>query len=192
MKVFIYCTKAKPYLGKIFYKEDAEQFNNGNTYLLDNDKQMLTVASKLNSKIIAVFELNKVDKIINNSSNFKIDNDIAKTNLIARRSCLDFTEMKNYLKEKNGYAWHIENLEIIEPLELDEFYTFRKGYENQLHMHEKTLTKAPQSYRYAYYKGERVIILSVKAKWVEKILNSKKTIVVRKTAPKEMLNNVRN
>ena len=186
MKVYIYCTKArKSYriIHLIFYEDELYKLPNGKIKFGSSVELMAydnyDKNNFLNGKIVASFELNKVSKIEVDSKQY---NYWSKNG-----SCLSIDDFINYCKGKDLYAWHIKNLEIIEPLELDEFYTFRKGYENQLHMHEKTLTKAPQSYRYAYYKGERVIILSVKAKWVEKILNGYKTIEVRKTAPKEML-----
>ena len=177
MKVYIYCTKAKPYLWwQLYYTDRHEEICQSNLTLTQIG---ITEDDVLNGKIVASFELNKVSKIEVDSKQY---NYWSKNG-----SCLSIDDFINYCKGKDLYAWHIKNLEIIEPLELEEFYTFRKGYENQLHMHEKTLTKAPQSYRYAYYKGEKVIILSVKSEYVEKILNGKKTIMVQKTAPKEML-----
>ena len=158
MKVFIYCTKAKPIIYDGYKKILGHNDYTENSW-------------PLNGIIVASFELNKVE-VFNNNFN---GDEWTYDEKILEQSCLEDYELDSYLSGKNqdrnfkfGYAWHIENLEIIEPLELDEFYTFRKGYENQLHMNKKTITKAPQSYRYAYYKGEKVIILSVKSEWVEK------------------------
>ena len=192
MKVFIYCIKAKPYLWwQLYYTDRHEEICQSNLTL----KQIgITEDDVLNGKIVASFDLNKIDtlkKIKYANEYYKPDRNYPETpyTIILDLVGMSNTELFEYGKGKDLYAWHIENLEIIEPLELGEFYTFRKGYENQLHMNKKTITKAPQNYRYAYYKGERCIILSVKAKWVEKILNGEKTIEVRKTAPKEMLKN---
>lgn len=102
--VYLYCTKAEHYL-------TDDNFN------------------CLNGKIVAKFTLNKVDKIINNGWCFDIHNENgAYTNQIAKRSCLDFIDMKKYLNDKNGYAWHIDNLQIFDkPMELREFY--RNNYQ---------------------------------------------------------------
>ena len=44
------------------------------------------------------------------------------TNEIARESCLSFDDMKAYLEQKNGYGWHISDLEIYDrPMGLSEF-----------------------------------------------------------------------
>ena len=80
--------------------------------------------NQANGKIVAKFTLNKVDKINNCGSCFEIANEsYAYTNAIGNRSCLDFNDMKKYLNNGNGYAWHIDNLEIFDkPMELREFY----------------------------------------------------------------------
>ena len=51
-----------------------------------------------------------------------IGNDIALTNRTARESCLEFPDLRAYLKDKNGYAWHISNLVIYDkPKELNNY-----------------------------------------------------------------------
>ena len=187
MKVFIYCTKAKPLL---FY--ESETFIeygvgiNGEQY-----EQGINFYDIYNGKIVASFELNKIDtlkKIKYANEYYKPDRNYPETpyTIILDLVGMSNTELFEYGKGKDLYAWHIENLEIIEPLELGEFAKICKSTKqiNKYYIH-----RAPKNFQYAYYKGEKVIILSVKAEWVEKILNGEKTIEVRKTAPKEMLKN---
>lgn len=120
--VYLYCTKVEPYLRIYPFNIDK------NIYQLTDDN-----FNCLNGKIVAKFTLNKVDKIINNGWCFDIYNENgAYTNQIAKRSCLDFIDMKKYLNDKDGYAWHIDNLQIFDkPMELSEFkYQCLKGEKN--------------------------------------------------------------
>ena len=51
-------------------------------------------------KFVAKFTLNKVEEVVDNGSSYRINNDEAHTNEVARNSCLDFKEMKKYLEGK--------------------------------------------------------------------------------------------
>ena len=164
MKVYIYCTKAKPYLFRML----------GRNILLNEKNEEIELLID-NGKIVASFDLNKIDtlkKIKYANEYYKPDRNYPETpyTIILDLVGLSNTELFEYGKGKDLYAWHIDNLEVIEPLKLEDF----------------GLKKAPQSFQYAYYKGEKVIILSIKSKWVEKIISGRKTIEVRKTAPKEV------
>ena len=177
MKAYIYCTKAKPYLTYGGYLEGGKE------YILAsfNRKQY----RNLNGKVVAEFELNEVEKYTyNDLTDHHFESVIAD---LIKKSKVTFGSLLDYSKGKDLFAWHIGNLEIIEPLEISVFAKLRKSMkqENKYYIH-----KAPQSYQYAYYKGEKVIILSVRPEWVVKILNGEKTIEVRKTAPKEVTNDV--
>ena len=81
--------------------------------------------------------------------------------------CLTYTELDAYGKGKDLYAWHIKRLEIFDkPKELSDFYkrtylgdeTIKHQYRKRGILSEiylKPLTKAPQSFRYVYVKGEK-------------------------------------
>lgn len=170
MKCYIYCTKANPTI---------EMSDNKCHYLVYGKRNELYC---LNGKIVASFDLNKVEEMFikygegwTTSSGLNI-NDIENKSKVSR---FDLYEYKG--NSKRLYAWHIENLKILdEPLELDNI----------------GLKKAPQSWCYYYYENnnnpehpteEKVIIISIKPEWVCKILNGEKTIEVRKTAPKELI-----
>ena len=191
MKVLLYCTKAKP---KIYSYETlmTNSFSKGREF-------------ELNGKVVASFELNKVDEIENRIAAFIINKDSAYTETIAKNSCVGFDDLKKYLGNKNGYAWHIDNLKIFdEPIELGELYSYNElkrvmhPTDNDLdttllrleafngNLKDYFLTKAPQSYQYVYYKGEKCLLLSIKSEWVYKILNGEKTVEIRKTLPKEV------
>lgn len=74
-------------------------------------------------------------------------------------SCLTQAQMYDYLKDKNGFAIHISNLEIFDrPKELSEFYTTKldedltKRFDNSIQLENgtwvKPITKAPQNFCY--------------------------------------------
>ena len=185
MKVLLYCTKAKP---KIYSYETLM------TNLFSKGREF-----ELNGKVVASFELNKVDEIENRIAAFIINKDSAYTETIAKNSCVGFDDLKKYLGNKNGYAWHIDNLRVFdEPVELGELYKKRipfiygdnnhiaKPNQETQYKYYNNVTKAPQSYQYVYYKGEKCLLLSIKSEWVYKILNGEKTIEIRKTLPKEV------
>lgn len=76
-----------------------------------------------NGKVIGEFVCDRIYHIKNLDTKFTIDNDEKLTNNIALASCLDFVDMKKYLGNKDGYAWHIIDLVIYDkPKELGEFY----------------------------------------------------------------------
>ena len=80
-----------------------------------------TWGSCCNGKVIGEFVCDRIYHIGNNGR-FIIDGDQALTNGIARESCLDFRDMRDYLGARDGYAWHISDLQIYDtPRELDSF-----------------------------------------------------------------------
>ena len=122
----------------------------------------------LNGHIVAEFD-GETEEIINNGSSFRVG-DIPHTNEVARMSCLDYVDLRKYLKDKNGYAIHIHNLKV---------------FDRPLKLRELGLEQAPQNMCYGYLNGQRVVVISIRPEWVAKILNGEKTIEVRKTVLKE-------
>lgn len=168
MKCYIYCTKALPNIGN------------------------------LNGKVIAVFELNNIIK-------FSVSN---ISNNILKQSCLTQQELCDYLfRKKEGFGWKIDNLQILgdNALDLSSFYR-SAGYlgigTNEMrdccfdlnrncndcywNFELLSMSKAPQSWCHAWFNGEKCILISIKPKWVEKILRGEKTLEIRKTYPKEV------
>lgn len=212
MRAYIYCTKAKPYLYKtkdttypaypIGYHTDMDL-----KLKLSNTNEL----AYLNGKIVACFDLNKVEKMGLDSNNGLVFN--CGFN---EESQLSLEEIVNYVGDNYYYAWHIDNLQVFDkPMELSEFThpfvlcnnycdnNFKKSFCKDICSHNRDrerlnvwcdrdekwmqpFTKAPQSWCYVRDIDEELcIIISIKPQWVEKILNGKKTIEVRKTCPRE-------
>lgn len=187
MRAYIYCTKAKPNIVKgldnKFYISNAFKEENIDDY-------------KLNGKIVACFDLNKVETIACEQLSIGSLYYTESLDCIENKSCLDMGDLENYLGSKNGgeivgYAWHIENLQVFDkPMELSDF----NGIQNIGGMvFPKELKNAPQSWGYATldknvpfgFLPNVCILISIKPEWVEKILNGEKTIEVRKTCPRK-------
>lgn len=177
-KVYIYCTKSRPNLcdrrNADIKLADFEFVNN-----LDSDDVLL------NGKVVAEFTLNKVDKIgladdfrkyglwLLNDETVLEDSQIEQ---FLRDSCLTYEQLTDYIgcgdvenwTFENGYAWHIDNLNIYDkPKELSEFTLpecekSECACENCKHLEvintpyayetncvkPRKLTKAPQSWCY--------------------------------------------
>lgn len=180
MKCYIYCTKAKPTLYKQFSGYDNEGKMQNITYHLTKELG----GCPLNGKIVASFDLNKVDMYdLPRLEHYGYIGLIKNT---LKYSCLNYEKLEEYVGNKDFYAWHIENLKILdEPLGL---YDCLKRYEVEPNFtNVKHMLKAPQSWCYAEIEDEECILISIKPEWVCKILNGEKTIEVRKTAPKELI-----
>ncbi len=116
--VYIYCTKEESLIYEDGYDWKGDYVNY--KYYADYKGMEDDIGS---GKIVAKFTLNKVEEIVDYGSQYLINKDYPHTNEVARNSCLYFTDLKNYLKGKNGYAFHISNLVIFDrPKELSEFY----------------------------------------------------------------------
>lgn len=125
--VYIYCTKPNRF----------PNTSNGNkTQILTLDESTnkyrlwrSSYGTVLNGKVVAKFTLNKVSDVLKNykrKSNGKTYVDyISNCGEInwCQKACFSPLELENYLSLKNGYAWHIDNLQIFDnPMELSEFY----------------------------------------------------------------------
>ena len=130
INVYIYCTKEDSLCRLKDYPKDR--------YVCEqefkcNDFPKLDSGYDGKGKIVAKFTLNEIT--------MPFLKDITKT------SCLTVEELRNYLKGKPCYAWHIDNLVIFDkPKELSEFK--QEWYDCGNNFHSKPLTKAPQSYMF--------------------------------------------
>lgn len=160
IEVYIYCCKS----GALLFKEQSTK-----TYWAEDENKSYRPNYALNGKVIGKFTLNKVEEIEKSKYNLcYTSKSLTEMNLL-KHSCLTFRELHDYLQGKNGYAWHIDNLEIFDkPKELSEFYgafsydggkPFINTYTNSLvHKVEingeigyesvSHLTRAPQSWCY--------------------------------------------
>ena len=114
--VYIYCSKGKNVKDFItMYKRDLS-----NNEMVD--------ACYINGTVIAKFTLRTVEPI-RWRYDFVGEYKYAGTKTITReidflnKSCLCDAEIDDYLKDKKGFAWHIDNLEIFgKPKELSSFF----------------------------------------------------------------------
>lgn len=120
-EALVYCTKSKPYLYR--NPNNGELFlDNSNSYRGGNYEDRY-----LTGKVIGSFICNKVDLIEYKGNCYMINDDVAYTNAIASKSCLDYDDMYKYLGEKNGYSLHISDPKIYDkPRELWEYRTICK------------------------------------------------------------------
>lgn len=101
--VYIYCTK----------KYKITQANNGE-YVTEYDKNYrINSRFSIDGYVVARFWCDKVE-IIEYCGMCYMVGDIANTNRVANKSCLDFADIKRYLGNKNGYAIHISKLEVFD------------------------------------------------------------------------------
>lgn len=187
MRAYIYCTKAKPML-RIAKEPLFKHQDRARTYTLEDVKgftqYIVEDMYEANGKIVACFDLDKVEKMGLDSNNGLVFN--CGFN---EESQLSLKEIVNYVGDNYYYAWHIDNLQVFDkPMELSDF----NGLQNTGGMiFLKELKSAPQSWGYATldkdvgfgFLPNVCILISIKPEWVEKILNGKKTIEVRKTCP---------
>lgn len=75
------------------------------------------------SAVIGEFVCDKIYEIKNAGYAFKVGKTCAETNVIARASCLAFTDMHDYFGQKGGYGWHISDLVLYDkPKKLTDFW----------------------------------------------------------------------
>lgn len=128
-KCYIYMTATKE---RCRFWEYITAYQNSKGNILDGSQ-----------KVIGEFICDKIYEIKNRGNRFMIGNDIALTNRIASESCLEFSDLREYLIDKDGYGWHISDLVIYDkPKELGNFFTpmgKRPSY---------MIERPPQSYMY--------------------------------------------
>lgn len=126
-KEYMYCTNDRKYKIAPFEFADGwhiKKYDDSTNYACGCTWRK---REDLNGKVVGEFVCDKVYEIKNCGSQFLIDKDIALTNKVAKESCLDFDDMFNYLKTKDGYGLHISNLKIYdEPKELYDFNNYSK------------------------------------------------------------------
>lgn len=134
MKILIYCTMAKPFLSKVIVStgeyvtcDEKDYFNRGD----------------LNGSIVDECDCKEAFKydFIHQSgdlSNFYIRDQRTER----MKDCLSNDDLFAYGKGKDLYAYHFENVKPIDPMPITQLYKDKAC--------TKPLTKAPQSYRFAY------------------------------------------
>ena len=134
MKTYIYCTQTKPFL----YEGDTDK---GPRYFSDN-KDYKNDNPKLNGSIVAECDVKEAFFLKDFDGVKYAENPIMHEHEnLGHRHCLTEKELASYGKGKDLYAYHLENVSPVE-LKLSDFYEDEDC--------TKPLTKAPQSYRFAY------------------------------------------
>jgi predicted transcriptional regulator len=148
VKALIYCTKAEPY---IHQTKDNIYFNKfiKSPYLINENGLPTYAITLLNGKVVAQFDLNRIEKIIcNNEPDYygEIDGDygfevgditfdeegnylhsqnyeIYTSLRICKESCVEFEDMDEYFDAKDGYAMFIKNFKAFDkPKALGDYY----------------------------------------------------------------------
>lgn len=111
-----------------------------------NDNLNCVIGGKGRGAVVGEFVCDKIYEIKNVGYAFKVWETGAETNAVARASCLDFTDMHDYLGNKGGYGWHISNLRIYEkPLLLSQMTAEKRGRGFYI---RGPVTRPPQSWCY--------------------------------------------
>lgn len=137
--VYIYCTKAKPYLssmGKEFYEtSNIQHFG----------------CMDVNGKVVAKFWLDQYIKIVAYEYKNKAKLGYPLPQSLFNELQLNQNEIDDYGKGKNLYAWHIKQLTIFDkPLEMCQFKVKVDNYSelNDPSPFYVRVERAPQSYMY--------------------------------------------
>lgn len=183
--VYLYCTKAKPCLVDIRFLPYTTEPD----FKIYPSEQVF--GNHLNSKIVAKFTLNKVEKIkleytdhpeLGYGVNENCGDDWYEweSDDLLEKCCLTYDELYIYGHHKDLYAWHIDNLQIFDkPMELSEFYRNCKDYHNgwsgcddvcgyaennECYGGKIKINKPPKSWNYAYKDEIMKIIEQLKPK----------------------------
>jgi len=117
-EVLIYCTKGdKNHC--LEYADNPNPNGNGGWFITSGYPYG-------NGKVLGKFTLIAVDKIFyrywRNIPGGCYETNCFGEDILLKYSCLSWSELNSYLKEKTGYAWYIDNLVIFDkPKELSEF-----------------------------------------------------------------------
>lgn len=187
-KYLLYCTKAKPYLKKMF-----DTYITSKTNFLEDET--------FNGKILAECEIecNKIGTLLDGASYATYFTLHISENELMKKSCLSYRQLHNRLKGNNGYALCIKNLKVFDvPLNVNHFKVRCREQDKQTKelfgknaIAFKWLEKAPQNmckvYRLddsgEYY--DEYILIPVSSTEFENYLNGNATIIIRKRVIKE-------
>lgn len=130
-KVYIYCTKGKPYLYRV---NDDNKFELTNKLRFQDSSCFVKDYNAQNGKVVAEFTLNKIDIIEICDPDVLVNEKIVDVMEYKKQTCLSFDNFIDYIgygddhdgwgnKEWDiGYSWHIDGLKIYDkPKELSEF-----------------------------------------------------------------------
>ena len=146
--VYIYCTKGDKN-NCLEYADNPDKTKEGKWCLTSGYPYA-------NGKVVAKFTLNKVEEIYDVGDDVAF-NPVTSTMLpkeLLEASCLSYHELGDYLNygySKKGYAWHIDNLEVLKtPRYLNEGFFQPAKTKDQVFI--QTYRRPPQSWCYVLYK----------------------------------------
>lgn len=186
VKALLYCTKAKPYLVK-----DEFPYKSEKPYFI-HYKKPGRWGLPLNGRIIAECDIETEEiKICGDEIRNYFGNNAGID--IEERACLKFEQIEQYLctNDYKGYALHISNLKIFDkPQKYQDDYLYRRKI-NTYFYNDEYFRKAPQNMMKVIdaYGDDEYVLISIRSKWLCKILNGEKTIEVRKRILKGMIDN---
>lgn len=148
-----------PFIAYIYCTKNAKmQFWTGPRYSYVDDHSHNAFDRCGNGKIIGRFVCDKIYEVAPRWKEYIVlGENKGTTNEIARNSCLSFDDMKAYLGQKNGYGWHISDLEIYDrPMGLSGFERYYRcdgcdgvfGGECNECYSEMKMQRPPQSWCY--------------------------------------------
>ena len=150
--VYVYCTKGD-YLHH--NKNGWFVFDMPTTFIAKEDFVTVKEQKPFNGKVVAKFTLKKVEEILALPTEIGCSYQTVTLpfKFLMKKSCVNSEGFNHYLKCKNGYGWHISDLEIFEePKELDQFeYLNQSGirYVGQRELNgQKNKKHPPQSWCY--------------------------------------------
>ena len=184
MKLLFYCTKEKEIWGD----------GSGNTWWgiapdedIDLVFELNPTLTRLNGKIVAECEIDKVEEIILNGDETELKFGTKSNDCIEEQACLNFDELEQYFGYKNekwGYALYLKNLKVFNtPFPINTYLAKVADDPRK----STILRKAPRNMCYCYDMfEEKHILISIRPEHLCKILNGEKTIEVRKQILKEL------
>lgn len=156
-KVYIYCTKKKPYLYRV---NNDNKFELTNKLTFQDSSCFVRDYNAQNGKVVAEFTLNKIENMVKHEKGKDFWNFIDSNYIqnLLKKSCLSMEQIVNYVGDnKDAYAWFIEDLKIYDkPKELSEFKHWVvdcQGWNNKKNKAEnvyvfENVKKPPQSYMF--------------------------------------------
>ena len=184
-KLFLIIKKEKPYLYK---SKDTTYPAYPIGYHTSNDLKLklkkTSELAKLNGKIVVECDF-KVDEIKGYGANYYYVSGCSWTELECGLGNFDAEGYLNkYLKGKNGYTIHINNLRVFdEPKEKEDLWSFNKY---GLPYKPNVLKNGMKVEFSAFARLHSGILLFVSSQEACNILNRKQTILIRKKISKEM------
>lgn len=189
MEALLYCCKSKPYLKKTF---DIYALFNYEPYDILNGK----IAAECDYELEEI-KLNEYEyEDFNNSpySDMYFETETLTEDELCKQSCFAADELDDYLKDKDGYAIHISNIDAYtDPKKIDNYVKgewVEYSYGPVLFIPE-IIESAPKNMTFVWSNdnGHQYLFIPVNPEQLCKILNGECTIIIKKRVLKEMLIN---